>query len=56
MYLGFVLVEAEKYASDYEVPELPKVVFLAMLLNDAMKLGVLRGWMIGIIESAPKEL
>ncbi|KAJ8427248.1 hypothetical protein Cgig2_023914 [Carnegiea gigantea] len=29
---------------------MPQVVFLAMLLNDAMKLGVLHGYMIGITE------
>ena len=27
-----------------------------MLLNDAMKLGILHGWMIGVMESAFKEL
>jgi len=32
---------AEEYAQDYEVAELPQVVFMAMLLNDVMKLGVL---------------
>ncbi|KAJ8441292.1 hypothetical protein Cgig2_013399 [Carnegiea gigantea] len=52
----FVLAEAEEYAWDYEIPELPQVVFLAMLLNDTMKLGVLCGWMIGVMESALKEL
>jgi len=35
---------------------MPQVVFLAMLLNDAVRLGVLRGWMIGIMESTLKEL
>ncbi|KAJ8426088.1 LOW QUALITY PROTEIN: hypothetical protein Cgig2_006569 [Carnegiea gigantea] len=44
--LDFDLAVAEEYAQDYKVPELPQVVFLAMLLNDAVKLGVLRGWMI----------
>jgi len=47
LYLDFILAAAEEYARDYEVLELPQVVFLAMLLNDAVKLGVLRGWMIG---------
>ncbi|KAJ8432114.1 LOW QUALITY PROTEIN: hypothetical protein Cgig2_027302 [Carnegiea gigantea] len=41
---------------DYEVPKLPQGVFMAMLLNDAMKLGVLIGWMISVMESALKEL
>ncbi|KAJ8446296.1 hypothetical protein Cgig2_005827 [Carnegiea gigantea] len=35
---------------------MPQVVFLAMLLNDAMKLGMLCRWMIGVMESALKEL
>ncbi|KAJ8426849.1 hypothetical protein Cgig2_006524 [Carnegiea gigantea] len=52
----FVLAKAEEYAREYEVPELLQEVFLAMLLNDAVKLGVLRGWMIGVMESALKEL
>ncbi|KAJ8435893.1 LOW QUALITY PROTEIN: hypothetical protein Cgig2_010926 [Carnegiea gigantea] len=53
---GFVLAAAEEYAWDYEVPELPYVVFLAMLLNDGVKLGILHGWMIGIMESALKRV
>jgi len=32
------------------------MVFCAMLLNDAVKLDVLRGWIIDIMESAFKEL
>ncbi|KAJ8423521.1 hypothetical protein Cgig2_011982 [Carnegiea gigantea] len=51
----FALAMVEEYARDYDVPELPQV-FLAMLLNDAMKLSVLRGWMIGVMELALKEL
>ncbi|KAJ8433689.1 hypothetical protein Cgig2_030076 [Carnegiea gigantea] len=35
---------------------MPQAVFLAMLLNDIVKLGFLRGWMIGIMELALKEL
>ncbi|KAJ8441254.1 LOW QUALITY PROTEIN: hypothetical protein Cgig2_000627 [Carnegiea gigantea] len=35
---------------------MPEVVLLAMLLNDIVKLGVLCGWMIGIMESAFKKL
>ncbi|KAJ8433817.1 hypothetical protein Cgig2_017887 [Carnegiea gigantea] len=53
---GFVLAEALKHARDDEVPELPQVVFLAILLNTTVKLGVLRGWMIMVMESAHKEL
>ena len=43
-------------ARDYEVPELSQVVLLAMLLNDAVKLDVLRRWMIAVMESTLKEL
>ncbi|KAJ8436130.1 hypothetical protein Cgig2_001157 [Carnegiea gigantea] len=53
---SFDLVMAEEYAQDYEAPELPQVVFMVMLLNDAVKLAVLRGWMIVVMESALKEL
>jgi len=52
----FNLAVAEEYAQDYEVPDLPQVVFLAMLLNDAAKLGVLCGWMIVVMGLALKEL
>ena len=50
------LAMAEEYAQDYEVPELPQVVFIAMLLSDAVKLGVLSGWMNLVMESTLKEL
>ncbi|KAJ8422533.1 hypothetical protein Cgig2_028313 [Carnegiea gigantea] len=35
---------------------MPQVVFLVMLLNDDVKLGVLHGWLIDMIELALKEL
>ncbi|KAJ8439996.1 hypothetical protein Cgig2_022678 [Carnegiea gigantea] len=47
----FDLVVVEKCARDYDLFQIPQVVFLTMLLNDAVKLGVLCGWMIGIMES-----
>ena len=47
---------AEEYAQDYEVPKLPLVVFMEMLLNDAVKLNVLSRWMIVVMEAALKEL
>ena len=53
---GFVLAATEEYARDYDAPELPYVVFLATFLNNSVKLGVLRGWMIGAMESTLKEL
>ena len=52
----FVLTKTEEYAWDYEVLELPQVVFMAMLLNDVVKIGILHKWMIGVMESALKEL
>ncbi|KAJ8433471.1 hypothetical protein Cgig2_020643 [Carnegiea gigantea] len=39
---SFDLAVAEEYAQDYGLPETPQVVFLAMLLNDAVKLGIPR--------------
>ncbi|KAJ8441585.1 hypothetical protein Cgig2_023149 [Carnegiea gigantea] len=46
----FILAEAEECARYYEVPELPQVVFLVMLLNDTVKLNILHRWMIrGVI-------
>ncbi|KAJ8439000.1 hypothetical protein Cgig2_012996 [Carnegiea gigantea] len=56
LYSDFVLAEAKEYAQDYEVPELPQVVFLAMLLNNVVKLDVPRRRMIEVMESALKEL
>ena len=47
---------AEEYARDYDLSDTPQVVFLAMLLIDAVKLSILRGWMISIIESTLKAL
>ncbi|KAJ8421005.1 hypothetical protein Cgig2_021764 [Carnegiea gigantea] len=38
----FDLAMDEEYAQDYKVPKLPQVVFLTILLNDAVKVGVLR--------------
>jgi len=52
----FDLATAEEAARDFGLLEMPQVVFLAILLNDAVKLGVLCGWMIGIMELALKEL
>ena len=50
LFSNFVLTVAEEYTQDYEVPELPQVVFLARLHNDTMKLVVLHGWMIEVME------
>ncbi|KAJ8423714.1 hypothetical protein Cgig2_016465 [Carnegiea gigantea] len=53
---GFVLAVAKEYTRDYDLPETPQMVRLMMFLNEAMKLGMLRRWMIGIMESTLKEL
>ncbi|KAJ8428431.1 hypothetical protein Cgig2_003133 [Carnegiea gigantea] len=52
----FNMAMAEEYARDYNLPKMPQIVFLTMLLNDTVKLGVLHGWMIDIMESVLKEL
>ncbi|KAJ8437497.1 hypothetical protein Cgig2_007474 [Carnegiea gigantea] len=54
--LNFDFVVAEEHAQIYELPILPQVVFLAMLLNDAVNLGVLSGRMIAVMESVLTEL
>ncbi|KAJ8434331.1 hypothetical protein Cgig2_010948 [Carnegiea gigantea] len=43
------LVAAKAADRDFLLPEILQVVLCAMLLNDAVKLGVLRGWMIDIL-------
>ncbi|KAJ8427202.1 LOW QUALITY PROTEIN: hypothetical protein Cgig2_011778 [Carnegiea gigantea] len=52
----FDLTTAEGVARDFLLPERPQVVFWAMLLNDAVKLGVLRRGMVEIMESTFVEL
>ncbi|KAJ8438645.1 hypothetical protein Cgig2_016391 [Carnegiea gigantea] len=41
LYPDFDLAVAEEIARDFDVPEIPQVVFLAMLLNNTVKLGIL---------------
>ena len=52
----YVLAVAEEAVEDYELPELPQVVFYAMLLNDAERLVVLHGRALRTLESALTEL
>ncbi|KAJ8431000.1 hypothetical protein Cgig2_025682 [Carnegiea gigantea] len=52
----FNLAAAEEASRDLFLLEISQVVFCAMLLNDAVKLGVLRGGMIEIMELALVEL
>jgi len=53
---SFDLAVAEEYAREYDLPKTSQVVFLAMLLCDAMKLDVLCGWMIDMMEYALIEM
>jgi len=48
-----VVEEAAEY---YEFPELPEVIFYAMVLNEAERLGVLQERALGSLESALIEL
>ncbi|KAJ8437859.1 hypothetical protein Cgig2_002993 [Carnegiea gigantea] len=52
----FDLAMAEQAAEYYELPELPQVIFHAMLLNEAEKLGVLHGPRLRSLEVALTEL
>jgi len=47
---------AEEAAGHFELPELPQVIFYAMLLNVAERLGVLHGHTLWVMESALIEL
>ncbi|KAJ8420667.1 hypothetical protein Cgig2_025351 [Carnegiea gigantea] len=51
----FDLAVAEQAAEYYELPELPQVIFYAMLLNEAEKLGVLHGLRLLSLEFRPKS-
>ncbi|KAJ8449202.1 hypothetical protein Cgig2_027204 [Carnegiea gigantea] len=53
---SFELAVAEEAAEYYELPELPQVIFYAMLLNEAERLGVLQGRALRSLESARIEL
>ncbi|KAJ8431642.1 hypothetical protein Cgig2_001965 [Carnegiea gigantea] len=56
LYLDFDLIATKEAVWDFHLLEIPQVVFFVMLLNDAVKMGVLRRWMITIMESTLKEL
>ncbi|KAJ8429439.1 hypothetical protein Cgig2_021091 [Carnegiea gigantea] len=53
---GFELAVAEQAAEYYELQELPQVIFYAMLLNEAERLGVLQGQALRSLEEALTEL
>ncbi|KAJ8429347.1 hypothetical protein Cgig2_008794 [Carnegiea gigantea] len=52
----FDLTTTEQAAAQYELPEVPQVIFYAMLLNEAEKLGVLHGPRVWSLEVALTEL
>ncbi|KAJ8441786.1 hypothetical protein Cgig2_009032 [Carnegiea gigantea] len=54
--LSYELAVADDAARHFELPELPQVIFYAMLLNEAERLGVLYGRTLHIMESALTEL
>jgi len=53
---SYELAVAEEAAEDYELLELPQVIFYAMLLNEAERLGVLYGRALRTSELALTEL
>ncbi|KAJ8422442.1 hypothetical protein Cgig2_019159 [Carnegiea gigantea] len=54
--LSYELAVAEEAAEDYELPELPQMIFYAMPLVEAERLGVLHGGALRTLESALTEL
>ena len=42
---SFTLSDAEEAARDFELPEMVQTTFYAMLLNDAVELGIVSGFM-----------
>ena len=53
---NFNVAAVDEASRDFFLLEISQPVFRMMLLNNAMKLGVLCGWMINITESTLKEL
>ncbi|KAJ8430171.1 hypothetical protein Cgig2_028057 [Carnegiea gigantea] len=53
---NFDLTEAEEAARDFLLLKIPQFVFYVMVLNNVVKLGVLSGGIIEILESALVEL
>jgi len=53
---SFELAVAKEAVEYYELPELPQVIFYAMLLNEAERLGVVQGRALRFLESALVEL
>ncbi|KAJ8441484.1 hypothetical protein Cgig2_011161 [Carnegiea gigantea] len=53
---SYELAMAEEATRRFKLPELPQLIFYAMLLNEAERLGVFHGQMLRIMESALTEL
>ncbi|KAJ8441378.1 hypothetical protein Cgig2_009086 [Carnegiea gigantea] len=56
LWPSYELAVAEEAAEHFELPELPQVIFYAMLLSEAKGLGVLHGRVLRTLESALIEL
>ncbi|KAJ8446511.1 hypothetical protein Cgig2_027473 [Carnegiea gigantea] len=56
LYPNFELAVANEAAEYYELPELPQVIFYAMLLDETERLGVVQGRALRSLESALVEL
>jgi len=56
LYPSFELVVAEHATDYYELSELPQMIFYAMLLSEAERLGVLQGQALRSLELAFTEL
>ncbi|KAJ8421918.1 hypothetical protein Cgig2_021607 [Carnegiea gigantea] len=54
--LDFDLATIKEATRNFWLLEISQVIFLVMLLNDAVMVGILRGWLIDIMESIFKEL
>ena len=48
----FSLSEAERAALDFELPEMVQATFYIMLLNDAVELGMVSGFLAGDLRSS----
>ncbi|KAJ8430101.1 hypothetical protein Cgig2_007165 [Carnegiea gigantea] len=53
---GFVLSDVEEAAHDFDIPEMIHATFYAMVVNDALELGVMSRDMAGALKSALKGL
>jgi len=53
---SYELAVVEEAARRFKLPELPQVIFYAMLLNEVERLGVLHGRMLQVMEPALAEL